>query len=391
MPVMLMRESNPGLWEESIDRRGQCVLWYSSNSCFCISDGGRVDPNCPKCFGSGFLYRPVTSAHRILKGVTEGKATIDITSKKMRIKKIYQVVRGKNQDVPISSFTPTSFTPTTPILAKGAPYTLDFEEDLEEPYQGLAYADGKNIVEVPIYQNHNQNKFPGQLSRISSLNKVELDENDVEILTPIRILSFWANKILTDTPLETTDMIRIECIYEKLVKFVITGINPKTKLSTNLILQGADAQMVFPGTFTVGRGDVVVLQLGEIKENIVGINDGPVFKFPYFKIARILKIEDEYGEITDFTLVRDNEILWGPRTKPKRFACSFTYHPTFSVLDDLPSVRYAEDKIWPKRVYLKKFSLFNHANKVLTITDPLASETGLVEDPRKSFEQGGLI
>jgi hypothetical protein len=159
-----------------------------------------------------------------------------------------------------------------------------------------------------------------------------------------------------------------------------------------MIFQQADAMMSFPGTFHIGRGDVIVLQLAEMKETMIGYNDGNSFVFPFQSIAQILHVEDKYGEITDYTLVRENEIIWGVR-KPDRFSCSFTYHPAFSVLDDLPTVRYSENKIWPKRVFLKKFATFTHSSKVLSLDsiDANGQEIGLLDDPQKEIEQGGLI
>lgn len=390
MPVMMMRESDPKLWEEGIERRGQCVWWYSASACFCISDGGRVDPNCPKCYGSGYRYRPVESTFRRVKGLSDGKKTIDIHTMNTRIKSVTRCILGRDREVEVASWTPTSFTPKVPITAKGVQFTLDYEEDLTRAYVGPATYTGKGIIEVPIIQVHNQGRFPGQISKINSISIVETDNLGVKTYYPITIESYWANKVLSSSAIEDDDVLEIDCVYEIAVKFLVTGINPKTKLQDNLILQGADAQCVFPGHFLLGRGDVIVLQMGEIKETVVGINDGPSYKFPYFKLARILAIEDKYGPITDYTLVRDNEILWGSRV-PHRFGCSFTYHPTFSVLDDLPSVRYSEDKIWPRRVFLKKFPLFTYASKVLTRVNPGDEDTGLVDDPRKNLEQDGLI
>jgi hypothetical protein len=57
----------------------------------------------------------------------------------------------------------------------------------------------------------------------------------------------------------------------------------------------------------------------------------------------------------------------------------------------MPTVRYAENKIFPRRVFLKKLGTFTQSNRVLTIPDPNAEDMGILDDPRKSDEQGGLL
>ena len=206
----------------------------------------------------------------------------------------------------------------------------------------------------------------------------------------VKIEGVWANKILTSSVVYPGDELTIACQYVQALKFLITSINPKTKVDNNMILQKADAMMSFPGTYHIGRGDVIVLQMAEMKETIIGYNEGTSYTFPFQSVSRILRVEDKYGEITDYSLVRDNEIIWNGR-RPERFSCSFMYHPTFAVLEDLPSVRYSENKIWPKRVFLKKFGCFTHSSKVLQIQDANAADQGILDDPSEYEEQGGLI
>jgi hypothetical protein len=375
--VMQMRPSYPSLWEERIEARGQHVLWYSATSCFCVSDAGRVDPNCPKCFGRGFLYSPVKSTRRIVWSVANGKPVVDVSSLGIKIKDIYRAYVGRDVEIEVESFTPAS------TITKGVRYTLDFEESFEESYTGACSYEGHNLVNVPIHLMNNQNYFAGALIGVTSLRNVTTGKDMV-------VEAFWANKILTSSSASATDVLSVVCEYVKAKKFLVTSINPKTKLENNLIMQNADAMMSYPGTYHVGRGDVVVLQLAEMKETIVGVNDGPSYVFPYASIARILSVEDRHGPITDYTLIRDNEIVWGARI-PTRFSCAFTYHPAFAVLEDLPTVRYSEDKIWPKRVFLKKFSTFSHSSKVLELVSADIGDTGLLDDPNKADELGGII
>jgi len=385
MPVMQMRPSYPMTWEESITRRGQYVLWYAASACYCVSDNGRVNPNCPRCFGKGFVYSPVTSARKIIWTSTDGRKTIDLSSVLQaldsKIKTVYKAYIGVRDEIVLLSYTTTTITPVRQI-PKGVRLTLDYEEDLTEQYQGPATYVGANIVEVPIRLMHNQNYFAGMLVAVRTLYNVTKGRT-------IPVVATWANKILVNDTCDEIDDITVDCTYVKARKFLITSVNPKTRLQDNLFSQQADAMMTFPGTYHVGRGDVVVLQLAEIRETMVGYNEGLSFVLPFQSVSRILRIEDAQGEITDYTLVRDNEIRWGSRV-PTRFSCVFMYHPAFSVLDDLPPLRYSEDKIWPKRVYLKKFTTFTHPSRVLSLASVQSAGDGLLGDTRALVE-GGMI
>ena len=379
--VMQMRAISPALWEDAIERRGQHVLWYSAASCFCVSDNGRVDPNCSSCYGKGFIYRPVRSTRRIITGVAEGAAVIDISAKGVQIGSILRLYTGVATEAQVQSFTPTTFTPVVRI-PKGTRYTLDFVETFVQSYVGVASYIGRGIIDVPIRVSNNQNYFAGSIVSVVSARNVTKDR-------PLIVKKFWANKILTSSNVAEDDELLVEVEYVRASKFLVTSVNPKSKIEGNIVLQDADAMMAFPGTFHIGRGDIIVLQLAEAKETIVGYNEGPTYVFPYQSIARILSVEDKHGEIRDFTLVNDNEILWGSRV-PDRFSCAFTYHPAFSVLADLPNLRYSEDKIFPKRVFLKKFGTFSHPSKVLSLEPANIEETGLLDDPMKA-DEGGLI
>ncbi|MFA5048649.1 MAG: hypothetical protein WC516_06515 [Patescibacteria group bacterium] len=377
--IMQMRDSDPKLWHESITRRGQHIYWYSASPCFCSSDNGRIDANCHFCYGKGFVYNTVTSSRRIIVCVTD-RANI-IYNDKVKIKSINRLVVGRDTELTVQSFTANTIIPQNGI-GKGVRYLLDYEEDFEDSYLGVCSYIGKGIIIVPVISKSNQGVYSNTVTKINNVRNTTKNTN-------INVISFWSNRILTDSVIDSDDVLEIDCVYVLSVVFLISGINPKTKMD-NLAAQQADCQMSFPGTYQIGRGDLIVLQTAEIKSSFIGINDGAFYKFPFFRVAQILELKDQYGDITDYTLVRDNEIVWGSK-RPNRFSCTFTYNPAFAVLDDVPSVRYAEDKIWPKKVYLKKFTMFTYPETKLKFMDPNLSEIGIIDDPRKTMEYEGIL
>lgn len=370
---------HPTKFEDSIERHGQTVLWYQANACFCIDNSGRVNPNCPFCYGSGFTYAPVIVVNRIVKGVANGTVTLNLTKFDVNIKTVNRLYVGNGIDKDVLSFTNTTLTLAS-ALPKGSIFYADIDDSMERAFSGECTYLGNGIFKAPIETYSENGIFYGSITQVDSLVNSTRDEN-------VPIQSFWSNLVYTKDKVFDSDTYTITGKYIKPLKFVVQGINPKLKLDNNLITKNADAQCTFPGTYHLGRGDVVVLQKAEIKESAVSINSGEQYKFPIFSVGKILKIEDEAGEITDYTLV-NGSIRWGGR-KPKRFSVSYTYHPTFSILDDVPSVRYNEDKVFPRKVLLKKFPMFNLPNKLLKPKDANEDLQGLLDNPRS--EEEGLI
>jgi hypothetical protein len=282
----------------------------------------------------------------------------------------------------MDSFTETSFTPVLTI-PKGHKWTLDCVETFESTYSGAAVYLGNDLIEVPVKIVNPYGSFLGNITEVTSVYNDTKGEE-------IPVVNFWANQILVNSIIDVSDEITVTCKYVNPIKALLMGINPKAKLQDNLIYQMSDAQATLPGTYHVGRGDIFMLQTAETRESMVAINEGITFNLPYFKIGRILRIVDKFGVIEDYTLAKGNQIIWGSRI-PERFSIVFTYHPAFSVLEDLPNIRYSEEKIFPKRFFLKKYARLNVPGKILSLQDPDIEDQGILESPEEEEEQGGLL
>ncbi|KKL22964.1 hypothetical protein LCGC14_2430130 [marine sediment metagenome] len=344
---------NVSLYEEALARHGQFIRWYSNISCWCSDDNGRPDPQCKVCHGRGNRYYPVKQIRRIDRGLGSGSTTISV---KENIKSINKVFTPGNVTIPHSSFSGKVITLSS-VLKEGKYFLADYMEDLEVSYNGTAAYEGRGIIRVPVVGTSTiHGDFTGEIIEVTSITNTTRSET-------MNAVSFWEDLILTDSYAEVTDEITVVCKYIKPVKFLISGIKSKIKYEMSRAGITANLQATFPGYYTVGSGDMITLLKAEQKASVVGIASGDFHPLPFFHVSSIVRIEDEVGAITDAVIVRNNEIKWGSRIPNDKFAVSVMFNPTFVVLDDLPDLRYAENKVFPKRVYLKKWDLDSRQNK----------------------------
>lgn len=344
---------NVELYEGALRRHGQHMRWYTASKCYCIDDMGRSDPACKKCLGRGDIYSPVTQVRKVDRGMSTGSTII--TTKSI-IKSINRVFNNRNEDLSYGSFSDDVIV-LDEVLAKGRMYHVDYYEDLTESYLDSATYEGRGLIRVPIVGVSTlYGDFIGEIISISSVTNVTKSES-------INVISFWENLILTDSYIDITDELEVDCIFVNPVKFLISGINQKERYELSHTLPEADAQLTVPGFYYMGSGDIITLLKARQRASVVGKSNGSSFhSLPFFHVRSIFNIIDEIGTITDAVIVRNNEIKWGDRI-PEKFSITLMYSPTFAILPDLPMMRYQEDKVFPRKVMLKQADLWSRGNK----------------------------
>jgi len=329
------------------------MRWYTAAKCYCTDDMGRPDPACKKCLGRGDIYSPVTQVRKIDKGMSLGSIKITVKS---TIKSMNRLFNNRNEDISYASFSGKTITLNTPI-AKGKMYHVDYNEDLTQSYSGVATYEGRGLIRVPIVGASSLfGDFMGEIISITSVTNVTKSES-------VNVISFWEDLILTDSFIDLTDILNVVCVFVNPVVFLISGITQKERYERSYVTSEADAQLTVPGFYYMGSGDIVTLLKARQRTSVVGRTDGSDFhKLPFFHVRNIFNIIDEVGTITDAVIVRNNEIKWGSRI-PEKFSITLTYNPTFAVLPDLPTMRYAEDKVLPRKVMLKQWDMQSRGNK----------------------------
>jgi len=357
MPKIQMEKANirqnVKLYEDALKRHGQYMMWHRSLVCYCIDDMGRADPKCRECYGRGFDYEPVNSIRRVDEGMGNGS---NIILTKGNIKSINRLFGSNNQNIDYENFAQNAISLT--LIMKSSKYWYcDYIENLKVSFTGSGTYEGRGIIRVPIvgYSTIYGN-FIGKIVEITSvINKTKNNEK-------MNVVSFWENLILTDSNVDLTDEIDIICKYVKPLKMLISGISQKKKYEASYVTPEADAQLTVPGFYYMGTGDIITQLKAEQRTSIVGKGSGSFHILPFFHVKSIISIKDEIGYITDASIVRNNEIKWGSRI-PDNFSITLTYNPSYTVMQDLPQMRYAEEKVFPRKVMLKQFDMLSRGNK----------------------------
>jgi len=335
---------HPNLYDQSIARHGQSVRWKSALPCYCLTDYGRTDPQCKKCFGRGTIFHVVETARRVEQGISLGGKVIKSKKKIFSIERLSDLA---NNPLTYSDFGGTEIT-LSKIIRKGKGWHLEYKENLVNNFLGVGLWKGNGIIKVSIPSESSlQGDFIGEITKVNSATNTTQQTN-------INVLDFWDNRILTDSSVEESDSIEVDCEYVMPVTFSVSNLSFKQKKENFMANQVGELQAIIPTFYEVGTGDMVTLLRATQKMATVSTMDK---RLPVFYAKSIIRIEDELGKIEGATIIRNNEIAWGDRKPTGRFSISFTYNPTYLVDDDIPDPRHAENKNFPRKVILKRFEL----------------------------------
>ena len=356
MPKITMEKANirqnVKLYEDALKRHGQFCRWYRSSVCYCVDEMGKAEPTCKECKGRAYIYEPISSIRRVDNGVGGGRFYIET---KGNIKSINRIFGNNNVDISYDSFI-ENIIKLSGIIKSGKYWHCDYEEDLKESYSGSATYEGRGIIRVPIVGHSTlRGDFIGELLEITSVTNETRSEE-------MNVISFWEDLILTDSYAEETDEITAVCKYIKPLEFLISGISQKQRYESSFVVPEADMQLTVPGYYYIGQGDIITQLKAEQLASVAGNGNGEFHALPFFHVRSIISIRDKFGKIEDVIIVRNNEIKWGARV-PEKFSINLTYNPSYAVLADLPQLRYAENKVLPRKVMLKQWDLYSRGRK----------------------------
>lgn len=331
-------------FENAILRHGQYVRWYNSVPCFC-ADTHSPDPNCKVCLGRGRIFYPTKQHRKLEEYFSHGGTKIIVTG---TIKSINRVYSANGTIYTVSSFSGNDIFLTT-SLTKGQYIWVDYVEEKEGTYSGSATYVGNNIIQIPLTPIVTaQGSFTGEISEVTSVTNVTTG------LT-LNVISYWEDLILVEGTINDGDSITTICEYVDPVIMLITSSEPKESKEKHGPIPMADASMSFSGLMDVGKGDLITPLTANSRTSFLGNYKGSGnYKTNFFKLSNIIKIIDAVGEIDDAVVIRDNEINFPSRAPNGKFSCSVNYRISY-IVDDIPKIRHAENKILPKKVPLKRY------------------------------------
>jgi hypothetical protein len=387
--IIKVHFNQPYRFDDAIARHGQYVRWINTILCPCIDEMARgPDPYCPKCQGRGQYYWVDTNRSFVEQKVSFGGKLIETENK---IKTILSIQKTSGEGMLEENLKYDTFSDNSILmhnyLNRNSRYKVQYIGDVtvREVDEGVNLGNG--IIQV-IFQSAElrdlQGIFVGTLSNVIYVKNVTKKIN-------LTVLDWWADYVVIKEidKIDPADELEVSVEALQPIKMVISDVKGKiggqflgggSNPGTGIPMESFDAQCVFPGNLTVGPGDLLCLLRADQKAQASGrLVNVDTYQIPYFEITRMLRIQDKIGEITDYSIVRRNEIKFNGRKPEGRFTCSFMYKPTFTVTKEPAFIRYGEDRLFPKKVMLKRYEYMSR-KELRPTSAGMGSLSGVRED-----------
>jgi hypothetical protein len=264
-------------------------------------------------------------------------------------------------------------------VGRGQLASIVYWKTLSSAYKGSAQFVGRNEVTVPVQSSVIEGSYYGHITAVAALLNVTRNEEMV-------VESAWENRILTSSYAEETDDLYVECTFVDPLTLAYLSMDPKLKISKDSHFQNYDAQVIVPGSYDMGEGDIVTSLSAEARASTVGLSRGEETALPYFHVSRIVHAEDALGEL-QAVVVSNNRVRWVGREPSGKFSITFMYRPSFTVFEDLPMLRYAENKLFPKKFMAKRYDNLSGRDDRLQkrYSDEATPPSGLIGDSEVTF------
>lgn len=360
---------DPENFDGVVDRHGQRVLWKAASPCVCVSEDGVANPNCNLCQGRGQRYTIPEDVESYFKVKAKGRV-VEIPSDvdALAILKVAQNRSGTELAVWSTNLTDGTITlAESPI--RGDVLKVTYTKNREEMYLGVG-----TKVDTRLYEAN----LVGDISSDPG-NVIVVDDTGAspEEYTGQAV---WANRVyVNDTPASptiqyTAGAVTVSCKYAEPFKVALQQVTPKLIHQVGSFLQGYDALVTIPSGFFAGSGDLFSTITMEVRNSFVGRGDGSQVDLPVFNVKRVLRAYDDQGDLP-VSLIGSSRIEWMSRTPTGKYVVVFTYHPTFKVFLDIPTPRYAEEKVFPTRVLAKRY---DSVSEIRLPQAPVQSGQGLI-------------
>ena len=351
-------------YEDALARHAQWLRWVSGITCPCLNtDTGQPDPHCSLCRGRGRLYKS-----------PEGFQLFNETVKHDGFGRVFP------RKTPIVPGTVAVYRRGEPLVlhadqpADGSYVQLDQPhpkawEVLTADYEyrpDIAVVDensevyGENLLRVVTPRFTEKGKrFEGSLRSVSRVYNATKDETySVDTFFKVFIylsdMGTWASG----------DVLEVDYVYQEPFPFMLIGITPKIRYQQPYVLEAADAILITPYWAQPAPDDLftamAVEQTGRAVVNPRTVSGNDVVS-AYYDLSRLLRIvtraghEYAVGPGKDVEIFERNELRWNVAKPSVPYTVQFTYHPTYTALDQIHTLRNSENKAFANRVSVKQF------------------------------------
>lgn len=352
----------PQRYEDALVRHAQYVRWMKGYVCPCLNaHTGQADPSCLECKGRGVAYR-TPGAMSVFQEMAKHDNSGRVYPLNMPIILGTPVVTKKGVILPLSGSQPADGS----YVQLESPYPKAWERlyidydftsvitvtDEDSPVIGI------NTLKTIATQFTSKGKtFEGSIKEVSEVYNVTRDETYtvVDAIKEYIYLQDMANW-------QSGDVLKVDYEYVKPSAFLLVGINERMRYTQAYVMEEADALLVVPYYVKVSSTDIFTALASDQEASVVidpTTGSGNDEINGYFDVSKLGFVIDksgvEYIVGTDLELYGRNEVKWNITKPTVSYSVSFLYHPTFSALLSLPSLRNAENKSFPNKINLKLF------------------------------------
>lgn len=354
----------PQNYEDALARHGQWLRWISGITCPCLrSDTFQPDPSCSLCRGRGKIYK-TPGRLRLLDEIVNHDSFGRVFPFYAPLVAGSAVIYRQGSILTQASEQPSdnSYVQLDPPYPKAwQQITMDYEWNPDisiEDENSEVY--GTNLLRTIATRFDERGKsFEGSIKSVNQVYNVTKTET-------YTVTSAFKEYIYLQSmgTWESGDVLQVDYTYQKPFDFLLVGITARMRYEQPYILEEADAVLVTPYWAQVAPDDLLtamaVEQIGRAivnPETSVGNDEMTA----YYDLSRLLRIIDrtgtEYsvGSGKDVEIFERNELKWNVTKPATPYVAQFTYHPTYTALSSMHSLRNAENKAFVNRISVKQF------------------------------------
>lgn len=351
-------------YEEALARHGQWLRWTQAITCPCVnSNTMQPDPRCSVCKGRGKIYR-TPEQFNLFNEIVRHDGAGRVYPTYTPIVDGSVTVYRKNVALPLSSTQPAdgSYVQLDPPYPKRYEVlTIDY---IFSPIDSVTDEDsevyGTNVLRTTGSRFVEKGKaFEGSVVSVSRVYNVTKDET----YTVVEAIKEYI--YLTDMGTWASgDVLEVDYTYVKPFDFMLTGVTGRLRYEQPYVLDDADAILVTPYWAQPAPDDLFTAMAQEqIGRAIIDptTSAGNDTVSAYFDLSRLLRVIDRNGNDrtvgpgNDVEVYGRNELKWNVSKPAIPYVVQFTYHPTYTALTNLHTLRNSENKAFVNRVSVKMF------------------------------------
>jgi hypothetical protein len=355
-------------YEDALSRHGQWLRWISGLDCPCLNPiSAQPDPQCYLCKGRGRIYKSPGHFEMLNEIVKHDRVGRVYPSYRPYVVGTASVYHG---DTLLSLGTqPSDYS----YIQLGSPFPKEWERlianyewnpEIEIVGEDSEVLSGTTTLRTIAPRFSEKGKdFEGSIKIVS---KVYNSTKEIEYV----VASFHKEYIYLDSmdSWEIGDVLSVDYIYLKPFNFLLSGISPRMRYEQPYVLDEADAILITPYWAQIAPNDLLTaMAIEQIGNAIINptITPGNDVISAYYDLSRLLRVIDKNG--TEYSvgpgknveIFERNELKWNITKPSVMFSVQFTYHPTYTALTNMHSLRNAENKAFVNRISVKQYDRIN--------------------------------